>query len=467
MVEIAPGPGPNRVVTAMSWERNIMKKFWLFSLFCLTFGLSTVAVSNTASAQVSAETAFIFNTLSFLIHGFLVMWMAAGFCMLEAGLVRSKNTAMQCSKNIGLYSVAGLMYWLIGYNLMYSGVDGGWMGTPGPWAAADPSMTADGFVATDSNVYAAGADWFFQMVFVAAAGSIVSGTIAERTKVFSFLIFVVVLTGIIYPIQGAWTWGGGWLSTMGFSDFAGSTIVHSVGGWAALAGALIIGARKGKYGSDGRVNPMPGSNLPLATLGAFILWFGWFGFNGGSQLAMGSAADAVAIATIYVNTNLAAAGGVVAAIILTQVLYKKLDLTMLLNGALAGLVAITAEPLTPSPGLAIIIGAIGGTLAVVSVPLLDKLRIDDVVGAIPVHLISGIWGTIAVVFSNADASLGTQLTGILAIGIFVFASSAIVWFILKMTIGVRPDEDDEATGLDRTECGMEAYPEFGRGSQTI
>ncbi len=444
-----------------------MKKFWLFSLFCLTFGLSTVVISGTASADVSAETAFILNTLSFLMHGFLVMWMAAGFCMLEAGLVRSKNTTMQCSKNIGLYSVAGLMYWLIGYNLMYQGVDGGWMGSPGHWSAADPSVTADGFAANENNVYASGSDWFFQMVFVAAAGSIVSGTVAERIKVFPFLVFVVVLTAIIYPIQGSWTWGGGWLSEMGFSDFAGSTIVHSVGGWAALAGALIIGARKGKYGADGRVNPMPGSNLPMATMGTFILWLGWFGFNGGSQLAMGSAADAVAISTIYINTNLAAAGGVVAAIVLTQVIYKKLDLTMLLNGALAGLVAITAEPLAPSPGLAIIIGAVGGVLVVVSIPILDKFRIDDVVGAIPVHLVSGIWGTIAVVFSNGDASIGTQITGIVAVGIFVFVASAIVWFVLKMTIGVRPDEDDEAVGLDRSECGMEAYPEFGRGSQTI
>jgi Amt family ammonium transporter len=401
------------------------------------------------------------------MHGFLVMWMAAGFCMLEAGLVRSKNTTMQCSKNIGLFAVAGIMYWLLGYNLMYDGVDGGWIGTVGPWSAADPSVTADGFVADESNVYAAGSDWFFQMVFVAAAGSIVSGTVAERVKVFSFLIFVVFLTGVIYPIQGSWTWGGGWLSELGFADFAGSTIVHSVGGWAALAGALIIGARKGKYGAGGRVNPMPGSNLPLATIGTFILWLGWFGFNGGSQLAMGSAADAVAISAIYINTNLAAAGGVVAAILLTQILYKKLDLTMALNGALGGLVAITAEPLAPSPGLAIIVGGIGGILVVLAIPMLDKLKIDDVVGAIPVHLVCGIWGTIAVVLSNGDASIGTQLIGIGAIGGFVLISSAVVWFVLKMTIGVRPTEEEEAIGLDRSECGMEAYPEFGRGSQTL
>jgi ammonium transporter, Amt family len=444
-----------------------MKKTWIYGAFCLTLGLSTVAVSGAASAAVSNETAFILNTLSFLMHGFLVMWMAAGFCMLEAGLVRTKNTTMQCSKNIGLYAIAGIMYWLVGYNLMYTGVDGGWMGMPGPWSAADPTVTADGFTGEDGTGYAAGSDWFFQMVFVAAAGSIVSGTIAERVKVFSFLVFVVILTGIIYPLQGSWTWGGGWLSEMGFLDFAGSTIVHSVGGWAALSGALIIGARKGRFRADGRVTPMPGANMPLATLGTFVLWMGWFGFNGGSQLAMGSAADAVAISSIYINTNLAAAGGVVASIVLTQILYKKLDLTMALNGALGGLVAITAEPLTPTPGLAIIIGAIGGILVVVAVPMLDRVKIDDVVGAIPVHLVCGIWGTVAVVFSNGDAKIGTQLIGIVAIGAFVFVASSIVWLVIKVTMGVRPNEEDEALGLDRAECGMEAYPEFGRGSQTI
>ena len=437
-----------------------MKKIWLYTLFCLTAGVSTVAVAASASAEVSAETAFIFNTLSFLMHGFLVMWMAAGFCMLEAGLVRSKNTTIQCSKNIGLYSIAGVMYWLVGYNLMYSGVDGGWIGSFSPWAASDPAVTADGFKADDGNVYAAGSDWFFQMVFVAAAGSIVSGTVAERVKIFSFFIFIVILTAIIYPIQGSWTWGGGWLSEMGFSEFAGSTIVHSVGGWAALAGALIIGARKGKYGSDGQVTPMPGANLPLATLGTFILWLGWFGFNGGSQLAMGSAADAVAISSIYINTNLSAAGGVIAAIVLNQILYKKLDLTMALNGALGGLVAVTAEPLSPSPGLAIFIGGIGGIIVVLAVPLLDKLKIDDVVGAIPVHLLCGIWGTIAVVLSNSDASLATQLIGIVSIGLFTVLTSAIVWFVIKLTIGLRPTEEEELAGLDKSECGLEAYPEF-------
>ena len=444
-----------------------MKTLALFPLFCLSIGLSMVAISSAAVAAVSAETAFILNTISFLIHGFLVMWMAAGFCMLEAGLVRSKNTTMQCAKNVGLYSVAGLMYWLIGYNLMYLDVDSGWIGSIAPWSAADPAVTVDGFAAGEGNAYAAGSDWFFQMVFVAAAGSIVSGTVAERVRIFPFLVFIVVLTGVIYPVQGAWTWGGGWLSELGFSDFAGSTIVHSVGGWAALAGAIIIGARRGKYGADGRVNPMPGSNLPLATLGMFILWLGWFGFNGGSQLALGTGADAVAISTIYINTNLAAAAGVVAAMILTRILYGKIDLTLLLNGALAGLVAITAEPLTPSPGLAILIGAVGGVLVVVAVPILDRLRIDDVVGAIPVHLVAGVWGTVAVVFSNPAASITTQLAGIVAVGAFVFISSSIVWGALRITVGIRPAEDDEVLGLDRSECGMEAYPEFGRGSQTV
>jgi Amt family ammonium transporter len=437
-----------------------MKKILVYILFCLTAAVSTVAISASASADVSAETAFIFNTLSFLMHGFLVMWMAAGFCMLEAGLVRSKNTTTQCAKNIGLYSIAGVMYWLIGYNLMYAGVDGGWIGSISPWAAANPSVTADGFKADDSNVYAAGSDWFFQMVFVAAAGSIVSGAVAERVKVFSFFIFVVILTGVIYPIQGSWTWGGGWLSVMGFSDFAGSTIVHSVGGWAALVGALIIGSRKGKYAENGKVNPMPGANLPLATVGVFILWLGWLGFNGGSQLAMGSAADAVAISSIYINTNLAAAGGVIAAIVLNQILYKKLDLTMALNGALGGLVAVTAEPLAPTPGLAILIGGIGGIIVVLTVPLLDKLKIDDVVGAIPVHLVCGIWGTIAVVLSNSEASLATQIIGIIAIGLFTVIASAIAWFIIKLIIGLRPTEEEELSGLDKSECGMDAYPEF-------
>ena len=299
------------------------------------------------------------------------------------------------------------------------------------------------------------------MVFVAAAASIVSGAVAERVKLTTFLVFSAVLTGIIYPIQGSWTWGGGWLSEMGFSDFAGSTIVHSVGGWAALTGAIIIGARTGKFGADGSIRPMPGSNLPLATIGTFVLWFGWFGFNGGSQLAMGSAADVAAIANIFVNTNMAAASGVVVAIIATAILYGKIDLTMALNGALGGLVAITAEPLAPSPLLAMLIGGVGSLLVVFTVPLLDRLKIDDVVGAIPVHLVSGIWGTLAVCLST-DASVVTQLIGIVSIGAVVVVTSTAVWYALKLLMGLRPDEEEELSGLDITECGLESYPDFIR-----
>ncbi|MEX1147619.1 MAG: ammonium transporter [Sphingomonadales bacterium] len=436
---------------------NIKTLTWIAAL--------AVVPATPAMAEVSAESQYIFNTLLFLMGGFLVMWMAAGFCMLEAGLVRNKNVATMCLKNIGLYSIAGLMYFLVGYNLMYSGVDGGWFGTLAWWGPDDTAALAE---TPDFGAgYAATSDWFFQMMFVATAASIVSGTVAERVKLFPFLIFVALLTAILYPIQGSWTWVGGWLSEMGFADFAGSTIVHSVGGWAALAGAIIIGARKGKYGPDGRVNPMPGSNLPLATLGTFILWLGWFGFNGASQLAMGSAADAVAISQIFANTNVAAAGGVVAAILLTKALYKKVDLTMALNGALAGLVSITAGPDTPTLGQAALIGAVGGVLVVLFVPLLDKFKIDDVVGAISVHLVAGVWGTLAVPLTNPDASFVTQIVGIVAVGAFVLAVSAVFWLALKATMGVRMSEEEEARGGDISELGLEAYPEFGRGSQKV
>jgi Amt family ammonium transporter len=381
--------------------------------------------------------------------------------MLEAGLVRSKNVSMQCLKNIALYSVAGLMFWVVGYNLMYEGVvaDTGWMGTPTPKVI--PATDAD------AGSYAAGSDWFFQMVFCAATASIVSGTIAERIKFWPFIIFTAILTGIIYPIQGSWEWGAGWLNGIGFSDFAGSTLVHSTGGWAALMGAIILGARAGKYGENGRINPIPGSSIPLATLGTFILWFGWFGFNGGSQLAMGTISDASSVSRIFVNTNLAAASGVVVSIILTQVLYKKMDVTLALNGALAGLVAITAEPLTPSPIMAIMIGGIGGLIVVFAVPMLDKLKIDDVVGAIPVHLLAGIWGTMVVPLTNADATFYAQAVGVIAVGIFVSVSSAIVWLILKATIGIRVSPEEELEGLDKGEVGVEAYPEFARGGSAI
>jgi len=430
------------------------------------------ALAQEAAAEgglpVPAETAFIFNTLSFMVHGFLVMFMAAGFAMLEGGLVRTKNTTMQMMKNIAIYAFGGLMFWLIGYNLMYNSVSdmGGFFGIPMPWSASDP-ITADGVYTGDSAGYAAASDWFFQMVFVATAASIVSGTLAERIKLWPFMIFVIVLTGVLYPITGSWQWGGGWLAEAGFNDFAGSTLVHSVGGWAALAGAILLGARHGKFGPDGRVTPMPGANLPLATLGTFILWLGWFGFNGGSQLAMGSAADVTSIATIYMNTNLAAAAGVAVAMVLTQVVYGKVDLTMALNGALGGLVSITAEPLAPTPIMAILVGGIGGVLVVFAVPMLDKLKIDDVVGAIPVHLVCGIWGTLAVPLSNSGASFGAQILGVASIGAFIFIASFILWFVLKTTMGIRVTAEEEALGLDKAELGMEAYPEFGRGSQSM
>jgi ammonium transporter, Amt family len=402
------------------------------------------------------ETAFIFNTLLFLLGGILVMWMAAGFAMLEAGMVRTKNVSMQLTKNVGLYSIAGLMYWVLGYSIMYVDV-GSYIGTFWPYSWPEAGATNEGD-------YSVASDWFFQMVFVATAASIVSGTVAERVKLWPFFIFVVVLTGILYPITGAWTWGEGWLDEMGFSDFAGSTIVHSVGGWAALAGAIVIGARSGKYGADGSVHPIPGSNMALATLGVFILWLGWFGFNGASQLAMGTNADISDVSRIFANTNLAAAGGVVAALILTQLVYGKIDITMVLNGALAGLVSITAEPLTPGPFAAILIGAVGGAIVVFSVPLLDKLKIDDVVGAIPVHLLAGIWGTLVVPVTNGDASFGVQFIGIVAMGAFAFIASFIVWMILKVTIGVRVSPEEEMTGLDVAEIGVEAYPEFTGGN---
>ncbi|WP_417712288.1 ammonium transporter [Roseibium aggregatum] len=426
----------------------------------------TEAAAAAAPVAVSPEVAYIFNTLLFLIGGFLVMWMAAGFAMLEAGLVRSKNVSMQCLKNITLYAIAGLMFWITGYNLMYTGVDGGFMGSFGPYA-----FDAVGGDALDTG-YSTASDWFFQMVFCATTASIVSGTLAERIKLWPFLAFTVVLTGIIYPITGSWEWGGGWLNgeavkSIGgaeFSDFAGSTLVHSVGGWAALAGALILGARKGKYGADGSVHPFPGSSMPLATLGTFILWLGWFGFNGASQLAMGSIGDVSDISRIFANTNMAAAAGVVVAVILTQILYKKVDVTMALNGALAGLVAITAEPLAPSVWVSVFVGGVGGVIVVFAVPMLDKLKIDDVVGAIPVHLLAGIWGTLIVPLSNSDASYLTQLIGIVSIGVFTVVVSSVIWFVLKATMGIRVSEEEEALGLDKVEIGVEAYPEFGTGS---
>lgn len=422
--------------------------------------LAVALMTAPAFAAVEVEAEYVFNSTLFLISGMVVMFMAAGFCMLEVGMVRSKNAATICLKNITLYSIAGIMFYLVGYDLMYGGANAYWGGLNLFWSGDDTAALAGEI---EAGGYAAGSDWFFQMVFCATAASIVSGTLAERIKLWPFLIFTAILTGIIYPIQGSWEWGGGWLDGLGFSDFAGSTLVHSAGGWAALVGALILGARKGKYLPGGQVGVFPGSSMPLATLGVFILWLGWFGFNGGSQLALGSAENSVAVSNIFINTNLSAAAGVVAAVIATQLAYKKVDLTMALNGAIGGLVAITAEPLMPSPLLAMGIGAVGGVLVVFAVPLLDKFKIDDVVGAIPAHLVCGIFGTLVVPLSNPDASFGTQLLGIFAIGAFVSAVSAVVWLALKYTVGIRASDEEEMLGLDKTELGLEAYPEFVTG----
>ncbi|MDC3129132.1 ammonium transporter [Paracoccaceae bacterium] len=427
--------------------------------------LPSLASAQDAPTLVATDTVFILNSLLFLVGGFLVFWMAAGFSMLEAGLVRSKNVTMQLTKNVALFSMATVFYYLIGYNLMYP--LGSWSMDgilSGVWGVAILEAVGVGRDSADDYGYAStGSDFFFQLMFCAATASIVSGALAERIKLWPFLIFVVLLTAVIYPIQASWKWGGGFLDGMGFQDFAGSTVVHSVGGWAALTGAIILGPRLGKYSEDGKVNPIPGSNLALATLGVFILWLGWFGFNGGSQLAMGSIGDVADVSRIFSNTNAAAAGGAIAALILTQIMYKKPDLTMVLNGALAGLVSITAEPLAPTLGLATLIGAVGGLLVVVSVPILDKFKIDDVVGAIPVHLIAGIWGTLIVPLTNSDASFGTQLYSIIIVGLFVVITTAIVWYVLKAIFGIRVDEEAEINGLDVSEMGMEAYPEFSKG----
>ena len=443
---------------------NIKYLKWIATSLLVGF-LPTLAAAEGEPILVATDTVFILNSLLFLVGGFLVFWMAAGFSMLEAGLVRSKNVTMQLTKNIALFSLATVFYYLIGYNLMYP------LGTwategvlSGVWGVAILEAVGVGRDGADDYGYAStGSDFFFQLMFCAATASIVSGALAERIKLWPFLIFTILLTSVIYPIQASWKWGGGFLDAMGFQDFAGSTVVHSVGGWAALTGAIILGPRIGKYAKDGKVIPIPGSNLALATLGVFILWLGWFGFNGGSQLAMGSIGDVADVSRIFSNTNAAAAGGAIAALILTQLLYKKPDLTMILNGALAGLVSITAEPLAPTLGQATVIGAIGGLIVVVSVPILDKFKIDDVVGAIPVHLIAGIWGTLIVPLTNSDASFGTQLYSLIIVGIFVVITSGIVWYVLKALFGIRVDEEAEMNGLDISELGMEAYPEFSKG----
>jgi Amt family ammonium transporter len=410
-----------------------------------------------------AQLAYALDTFYFLLSGALVMWMAAGFAMLEAGLVRAKNTTEILTKNVLLYAIASIMYLAIGYNLMY--INDAWGGViPDFGFLIGDENTADAVIAggDDAPYYSARSDFFFQVVFVATGMSIISGAVAERMKLMAFLAFAVIFTGFIYPIQGSWSWGGGFLSEAGFSDFAGSGIVHMCGAAAALAGVLVLGARKGKYGPNGEINAIPGANMPLATLGTFILWLGWFGFNGGSELMVSNVDESNAVAQVFLNTNMAAAGGAVAAAIVAKVLFGKADLSMALNGALAGLVAITAEPLAPSAELATLIGALGGVLVVFSILALDRMKIDDPVGAISVHGVVGIWGLFAVLLSNGDATLGGQILGIVSIFAFTFVASLIVWGILKMIMGIRVTEEEEYLGMDVVDCGIEAYPEFKR-----
>ena len=403
-----------------------------------------------AETTVSAEVGFIFNTFLFLVCGFLVMFMACGFAMLESGMVTSKSVSVICAKNIGLFSIAGIMFWLVGYNLAYGIPEGGYIGKFVPWSDAS---------AVDTG-YSDGSDWYFQMVFCATTVSIVSGTLAERIKLWPFFLFAAILAGIIYPIVMGWQWGGGWLAAAGFSDFAGSTLVHSTGGAAALAGAIILGPRIGRFTKSGGatpVKPFAASSIPLVTIGVFILWLGWFGFNGGSQLAMGTADDAIAVSKIFINTNLAACGGVMAAALVTRLMIGKTDVIQMLNGAIGGLVAITAEPLMPSPLAAILIGGIGGIIVVFGTKLLFSLKIDDVVGAVPAHLFAGVWGTLAVPITNPDTTFGAQLLGVVSINAFVFVVAFIVWSIMKATMGIRLSKEAELKGTDVTETGVIAY----------
>ena len=418
-------------------------------LISLIFLLS-MSSAGMAETTVSAEVGFIFNTLLFLICGFLVMFMAAGFAMLESGMVTSKSVSVICAKNIGLLSISGIMFWMFGYNLAYGIPEGGYIGNFIPWS--DSSAVDTG--------YSDGSDWYFQMVFCATTVSIVSGAMAERIKLWPFFLFAAILSGILYPIVMGWQWGGGWLASIGFSDFAGSTLVHSTGGAAALAGAIIIGPRLGRFtksGAPAPIKPFAASSIPLVTLGVFVLWLGWFGFNGGSQLAMGTAADAIAVSTIFINTFLAGAGGVIAAAIVTRLGFGKTDVVQMLNGCIGGLVAITAEPLMPSPLAAILIGAVGGVIVVYGTKLLFSLKIDDVVGAVPAHLFAGIWGTLIVPATNADASFSAQLIGVVSVNVFIFIVAYIIWTIMKSTIGLRLSKEGETKGTDVTETGVIAY----------
>ena len=417
----------------------------------ITVGLlSWFIMPAAAETTVSAEVGFIFNTFLFLVCGFLVMFMAAGFAMLESGMVTSKSVSVICAKNIGLFSIAGIMFWMFGYNVAYGIPEGGYIGKFIPWS--DNSKISTG--------YADGSDWYFQMVFCATTVSIVSGTLAERIKLWPFFLFAAILTGFLYPFVMGWQWGGGWLAAAGFNDFAGSTLVHSTGGAAALAGAILLGPRLGRFtksGTPSPVKPFAASSIPLVTIGVFILWLGWFGFNGGSQLAMGTGNDAIAVSKIFINTNLAACGGVIAAAIVTRLNFGKTDVIQMLNGAIGGLVAVTAEPLMPSPLAAILIGAVGGIIVVYGTKFLFAMKIDDVVGAIPAHLFAGIWGTLAVPITNSAANFGTQLLGVIAINGTVFVISLIVWAIMKNTMGIRLSKEAETKGTDVTETGVIAY----------
>ena len=415
---------------------------------------------------MDSEVRFILSSFSFLIWGGLVMWMCAGFTMLEAGSVRTRNASVICLKNIGLYSIAGITYYLVGYNLMYVGVeDGGWLGSLellyGTSGAERSLLAGDASAvpAVQERGHAAMSDWFFQMVFVGSTASIVSGTLAERVKLWSFFLFIVVLTAVIYPIVGAWTWGGGWLAAMGFQDFAGSTVVHSTGGWAALAGVLVVGARRGKFRDDGIVRQTPPNSVPEVTLGVSIIWLGFLGFNGGSQLALAGASDAVAVSIVLANTNLAGAAGVLAAMLLTRPVMGRVDLLASLNGAIAGLVAITAGPDIVGQGLAVAIGAGGGAVCVLGMKLLERLKIDDEVGAIPAHMGAGVWGTLAVCIAAGGDPL-VQITGVVAIGVTAFGASLIVWRVIDATLGARISPRVEKLGQDAAELGIESFPEF-------
>ena len=422
----------------------------MFKKILILTTLLLCSFSSIAFAEVGPEVEYIFNTFSFLICGFLVMWMAAGFCMLESGLVTTRSVSTIAAKNIGKFAIVCVVFYLVGYNLGYGIPEGGYIGSFSTWT--DSSSLETG--------YSDASDWFFQALFVCATVSIVSGAVAERIKIWPFFIFAAILGGIIYPIQMGWQWGGGWLATIGFSDFAGSTIVHACGGAAALAGVILLGPRLGRFTSTGdpaNMQPFAASSIPLVTLGTFILWMGWYGFNGGSQLALGSYEDSTAMSQIFMNTQLAGCGGCIAGAVITRIVGGKTDIIMMLNGALAGLVSITAEPLMPSPMAAIVIGAIGGLIMFVGTNFLNSLKLDDVVGAIPVHMFAGIWGTLIVPFSNPDTSFGTQLIGVLSVISFVFVVSFVVIYIIKSTVGLRISEEAEKLGTDKAEVGVIAY----------